>query len=132
MGTNFYLRDKSKTCPHCGHNSEGEGRHIGKSSAGWCFSLHVYPDEGINTLDDWKKLMSGPNAEIKDEYGETVTVKAMLSCICERGWPHTQPPPSAEFLMQNHAVMGPKGLLRHRVNCVGHFGTCDYITGEFS
>jgi hypothetical protein len=24
--------------------------HIGKSSLGWCFSLHVIPERGINTL----------------------------------------------------------------------------------
>ena len=36
MGTNYYLND----------------RHIGKSSAGWYFALHIYPEENINSLDE--------------------------------------------------------------------------------
>ena len=32
--------------------------HIGKSSYGWHFSLCIYPELGINDLEDWKKLFS--------------------------------------------------------------------------
>jgi len=60
MGTNYYLQKKSGTCQTCGHCSE-DPKHIGKSSGGWCFSLHVYPEENITTVT------------IVNEYGETIS-----------------------------------------------------------
>ncbi len=112
MGTNYYLhRD---CCPHCGR---GDDRlHIGRSSAGWCFALHVDHEEGINSLDDWKAIWSLPNAKIIDEYGRQHTPEEMLATITER----------------SH----PRGLSRHRVDmrhCIGSGdGTYDLIPGEFS
>jgi len=61
MGTNYYLYPASP-CKACGRSYEA--KHIGKSSAGWCFLLHVIPEEGINDLEDWKKLWYQPEAEI--------------------------------------------------------------------
>ena len=58
MGTNFYwLAEPSPECPTCHQRPvETERRHIGKSSAGWCFSLHVYLDgEGPADLDQWRE-----------------------------------------------------------------------------
>lgn len=69
MGTNYYL--KPKPCECCGRTDEG--LHIGKSSAGWCFSLHVIPEEGINGLDDWKSRFDEPGVQIVNEYGEVVS-----------------------------------------------------------
>jgi hypothetical protein len=46
MGTNYYVA--YDYCRHCGRFDEEF--HIGKSSAGWCFSLRVYEDKG---LTDW-------------------------------------------------------------------------------
>jgi len=82
MGCNFYLTAKPP-CDHCGRAHER--LHIGKSSAGWCFSLHVDPDNGINDLDDWVRLWSEPGATIVNEYGETIAPDAMLKIITERG-----------------------------------------------
>lgn len=123
MGTNFYLKE--------------DERHIGKSSVGWCFSLHVYPEEGINNLDDWKQEWSGK--QIINEYDELVTEEQMLSCICKRTW--GQPgrydnEAGKVFLAENYAEMGPNNLLRRIIDgwyTIGHGeGTWDYCIGEFS
>ena len=42
MGTNYYFEDSSEVCECCGRGAES--LHIGKSSGGWCFSLHVMPE----------------------------------------------------------------------------------------
>lgn len=127
MGTNYYLhRD---VCPTCQRPSEVV--HIGKSSAGWCFSLHV--DDEIKSLDDWKAAWI--NGVIKNEYGDTITSEEMLSTITEREWTRGPEKHGPEWLRSNHAVDGPKGLARHAIgpHCVGHGeGTWDLIPGEFS
>jgi len=140
MGTNYYLHDKPD-CNCCGRPFEA--LHIGKSSGGWCFSLHVIPGDNINTLDDWRALWSKPGAFIRDEYGEQITAQQMNKIITERGrefnwarpnwWGHYQS--EAQFHGMNHSERGPKGLLRYRIgaHCIGHGeGTWDYIKGEFS
>lgn len=113
MGTNYYLHQKPD-CKCCGRPFEP--LHIGKSSGGWCFSLHVMPDDGISTLDDWRALWSAPDALIRNEYGEAITPAEMERVITERKW-------------HGNAVR------RHSDNpyCVGYGeGTWDYIVGEFS
>ncbi len=69
MGTNYYLKTAAP-CPTCGH--EQEPLHIGKSSGGWVFSLHVDPDAGLCDLPDWESRWAKPGATITDEYGETI------------------------------------------------------------
>lgn len=111
MGTNFYLESKP-ACETCGRPFED--RHIGKSSMGWCFSLHVYPEDGINDLPDWEKLFS--TGRIYDEYGATLTPTEMLARITER----------------SH----PRGLARHPVDGTHTIskgaGTWDCCVGDFS
>lgn len=108
MGTNYYLHRES--CAHCGR---GDGPlHIGKSGAGWAFSLHVYPEDGIKDLGDWQALW-GPPHRIVNEYRDEVTPADMLASIAER----------------------PPTCLRHTVDgfCIGHgAGTWDLMVGEFS
>ena len=76
MGTNYYLEAQSP-CECCGRPYQA--LHIGKSSAGWCFSLHVIPEEGIKTLDDWKKKWEGKR--IFNEYDDDVPPEEMLDTI---------------------------------------------------
>lgn len=135
MGTNFYAVKATKPpCECCGRAYEIERRHIGKSSAGWCFSLHVIPEDGINTLNDWRREWSAEGVTIEDEYGAAWTPADMLERIANRCWPAAKPH-SPQFYEQNGAQPGPDGLLRHRIgsHCIGHGeGTWDYIVGEFS
>lgn len=137
MGANYYL--VIDPCPHCGR---GESRlHIGKSSAGWCFALHVDPDENINSLDDWKSRWEGNR--IEDEYRRTLSPEEMLSVIVDRSHPMEWGDKKfwgydneAEFHRSNCSLRGPNNLLRSKVDgkhCIGHGdGTWDLITGEFS
>lgn len=141
MGTNYYL-EPTPPCECC--NRSYPALHIGKSSVGWCFSLHVDPDNGINDLDDWEALWSKPGAVIRNEYGETLSVEDMRLVIMDRArepqW--HKPLPSlhgartwAQFHESNFSEEGPAGLLRHAIGryCVKHgAGTWDCIPGEFS
>ncbi len=132
MGTNYYWHEETKpACAHCGKSAEEEVLHIGKSSAGWCFSLHV-TDE-IKSLDDWKAKFAGPG-KIINEYDEPLTVAQMLEIITERSWPTSSGWTAYEY-SQNFAEPGPNNLARHRIGdyCVGHGeGTWDLMPGCFS
>ena len=130
MGTNYYLHKKSDACPTCGHR-EGP-RHIGKSSAGWCFLLAVYPNDGILDLADWVARWSAPEVLIRDEYGQDVTPAQMLAEVTERhGSPRYWSPSDYE---RNHAAPGPNGLVRHRFDdyTTHGAGTWDCTTLAFS
>lgn len=120
MGMNYYLYEKGP-CEYCGRKYKP--LHIGKSSWGWCFSLHVFPREGIRTLSDWKKLWNRPGAYIEDEEGERVSILEMETVITKRD----------TFIDQSGK---PMELTRHQINkthCIAHGkGTWDYIIGEFS
>lgn len=150
MGTNYYWRLRnqpetpaSKPCPHCGHTSEpeverDEGIHIGKSSGGWCFALRVYPGElvcgwKIHTLSDWlHAIRSDDSREVVNEYGEVLDYDALHEIILNRSG--KEPGPGFDYV-RNHAVSGPRGLVRHSLDgfCIQHGeGTYDLVVGDFS
>jgi len=138
MGTNFYLH--KKVCDKCGRGDPP--LHIGKSSGGWCFSLHVDPENGLRDLDDWYVAME--EGEIRNEYGDKLTRSEMLGVIMARfGDPRREAKwwigyaSESDFHAKNYSEPGPFGLLRHRIDGSGHCikhgaGTWDCITGEFS
>ena len=134
MGANYYVRYNECEC--CGRFEE---YHIGKSSAGWCFSLHINPDDGINNLEDMEDLMA--HGRIFDEYGMEYTFDEMIDVITNRYRRKKEGRPYGytswgDFYEKNRAQAGPFGLLRHKINglhCIGHGeGAWDYIVGEFS
>lgn len=131
MGTNYYL--SSEPCPHCGRRQPV--RHIGKSSAGWCFALHVYQDEGIKDLADWDVLFSQEGAVISSDHGVTLTRDQMIAVITERKW-ERDAYWTTEKYRENCAQRGPNGLTRSIVDyvlCIGHGeGTWDLCVGDFS
>lgn len=86
MGTNYYLHEN--ICSHCGRGDEP--LHIGKSSAGWCFALHVIPERGLNSLEDWEKKFE--KGTILNEYGNPTSPEEMLRIITERDWHGTSSP----------------------------------------
>jgi hypothetical protein len=122
MSTNYYLKIKGQ-----------EPKHIGKSSAGWCFTLRVYPSDGIHNLVDWiKHIITLDKPKIKDEYGEKLTLRELLAQITERS---RSEPGNLHLAEKNGAVKGPNNLARHKIDqfCIGHGeGTWDYVIGEFS
>ena len=153
MGTNYYL--KTAACECCGLHDERNTMHIGKSSGGWCFALHVgkwlndSDDEPeAHNLEDWQALWSRDGWIIVDEYKKPVTPEEMLRIITNRKreepidqgqwgtcW-YSNYGSFADYLRKNDAVEGPNNLLRHQIDgrhCIGHGeGTWDYIPGEFS
>jgi len=129
MGTNYYV--KADACPHCGRGETD--LHIGKSSCGWTFALNTHPDFGIRSLADWRSFWRGKS--IIDEYGRSVSQAKMLDIIRRRSRPVPADFDSA-LLVRNHALPGPNGLLRSRVDgrhCIAHGrGAWDIMRGEFS
>jgi hypothetical protein len=135
MGTNFYLHERAakKPCPTCGHLENPSARlHIGKSSAGWAFGLHVYPDGILDSgdaalnlavlpvdLDGWRRLWEdGETYKILTEYGDEVAPEEMLKRITERSHPRgLRHHPTGD-----HLCMGP----------APDGGTYDLMTGYFS
>ena len=114
MSTNYYT---VKRCDHCEHE---ERLHIGLSAGGWCFALCIHPDEGIRSIDDWRKRLESlpEGTTIVDEYDNPVTLPELLTVITERKWPF------------------PTGLRRAKIDgerCIGHGeGTWDIHVGDFS
>ena len=78
MGTNYYA--KIDECGHCGRGQEA--LHIGKSSAGWAFSLRVHPELSINDWSDWKIFLIGK--AITDEYGSRVSFSDLEDTVIRR------------------------------------------------
>lgn len=135
MGTNYYCYSPLKNvCEHCGRGDKSEESplHIGKSSAGWCFSLHIHPELGIHNLEGWKEHLAQPGFTVRDEYGDPVSVEDLLKTITER---KGRGPRDSEWLEDNRAEEGPNGLARHRIDgryVVGHGeGTWDHLVGKF-
>lgn len=136
MGTNYYLH--SPVCSHCGKELE-EPLHLGKSSVGWCFGLHIYPELD---LPDWDRLWSyicfkteEDGYVIRNEYGESIGAGSFFSIVWDRkGNPEKLLSPT--WLNDNYAIPGPYGLARHAIypgHCIGHGeGPFDYLIGEFS
>lgn len=108
--------------------------HIGKSSMGWCFSLHIIPERGIHDLDDWIPVFIDPWRIMIDEYMRLVDLTKIMGTItARRGREDSRW--TAEDYESNYAEPGPSNLVRHTVGmgCVKHGeGTWDCITGDFS
>lgn len=123
MGTNYYHVPKGQVgeCPHCQRVGYWEAEsHIGKSSGGWNFSLHVIPESGIHNLDDWRRVWESTKGthSIVNEYQDVLTIDEMVAIITKR-----------------EGVFGDR--LRSHVGikysrCIGQGeGPYDYIAGEF-
>ena len=127
MGTNYYLESKPP-CSCCGRPYED--RHIGKSSVGWCFALHVYPEEGIQDLKDWEPILRADGAVIRDEYGNLYTPYQMLAVIRDRNRGNL----TFDF-RKIEGEPGPNNLARNHINgcsCIAHGeGTWDCCVGDF-
>lgn len=141
MSTNYYLKRPDSTTIH-----------LGKSSIGWTFALHVYPGSNINdlsqTIANIELEKKNNDSIIIDEYGKELTYHQFLEVVARRynpriikaGWESdwwSDFYDSEEHFHQcNNSVRGPSGLLRRKIEekgfCIGHgYGTWDYCVGEF-
>lgn len=135
MGTNYYaIIGAAEPCAHCGHAPERRRLHIGKSSMGWTFGLHVEPDdpEHPSTWEEWRTLLNRQDVAIEDEYGERHTLSDLVAVVERRSCCWRNPTP--EWLEENGAVPGPNNLARRKL---GHFavahgeGPWDLCVGHF-
>ena len=131
MGTNYYWHQKSAPCHACGHD-EAKVIHIGKSSFGWVFMLHVDPEEGLNTLEDWQHLWKESGSRILSEYGTLIPIDQMNDIILDRK-NTTTAPWNHNRMQDNGAIPGPFGLMRSVMNHPApDDATYDLDDGEFS
>jgi hypothetical protein len=115
MGTNYYwIAAPKPPCSHCGRAYDVERKHIGKSSAGWVFALHIYPEEGINELPDWRDKWQEAG-RIEDEYGNAASEYEMLDTIAFRFAARTRPDNDDSWYAMNQAQRGPYGLATARL-----------------
>jgi len=130
MGTNYHL--EMERCPHCG--KPREELHIGKSSAGWVFALHIYPDRGVHDFPDWIDLFANPNNVIMDEYGKALKPEEFLPVVLLRFGKRDGDHLTREWLQVNQAVLGPHNLARCREDehTKHGRGTYDLHTREYS
>ena len=49
--------------------------NIGKSSSGWKFCLHIYPNHNINSFKDWHDILKN------DEYNNVISLNEMINII---------------------------------------------------
>ncbi len=109
MGTNYYWHSKPP-CKTCGRSFEP--LHIGKSSHGWNFALHVHPE--VPDLYRWIEKFLTPGSEIRDEYGNFISLESMLEKIMKRGTaPNTRDSTDPSFVSPGA-------------------GTWDNVQGDFS
>jgi hypothetical protein len=87
MGINIYFVEEYKEEIEL----ESQWIHIGKSSAGWYFSLHIYPlgirDDDINVInnwDDWKAFINSSNGKIYTEDHYEITFEQLRSKVEDR------------------------------------------------
>ena len=157
MGTNYYLLN-----PPPKYQLEGaRDLHIGKSSMGWAFSLHVDPVIGLDGWEEWEEVLERKKSKIVDEYERPVAFMELRDYILNRpAQPKLtdkafQPPRgdnasklmmwsivwgsyknADDFLRKNHAWQDHNGLLRHEVDgrhCIWNSVayTFDAVTGVF-
>lgn len=95
MGTNYYLRKPLQNlCECCGRHDPVEEVHLGKSSGGWYFSLHVYPDggDGVVAFSDWDGMVTWLRQELAsggiicNEYGEEKGFEQFEDVVTKRSW----------------------------------------------
>jgi len=126
MGTNYYL--KTDVCDHC---ERSEKIHIGKSSFGWVFALHVIPEKNLNCLADWLTTIAEPGNLIEDEYGAQIPLSKFLKIIEREGYRAIEKSdPIPDYAIWEES----RGLMRGRFStrCVGYQDGCDLLIGEFS
>jgi hypothetical protein len=147
MSTNYYLKERNPVNP----SEDCNKIHLGKSSMGWTFALHVRPEEGINSLRDLVYYISEKRSEyaceIVDEYGTVINLRQFLHVVTNRqnaarilnNWSDFELHgygSEEHFHRVNFSERGPSGLLRRRIDferVVGHGeGTWDYVVGEFN
>lgn len=144
MGTNYYLEFRRPVGWHftdeqldleADHaQADPVSLHIGKSSVGWVFGLHVIPALGIGSLSSWitriTEAMVRHEGRIVNEYGNPIDFGTLMDIIC-LGKGHRELTP--EWLRENGAYTNhsARGLARRNTAKPGP-GAWDLCSGRFS
>jgi hypothetical protein len=126
MGTNYYV--KSERCNCCDHKPDDF--HIGKSSYGWYFTMHV--TYTITNFQDMLIFLVDNRYNIYNEYGDKVELEDIIRTICCRSGNNT-----AENYYENsiYCELGQYGLVKFKVGfgCIGssEINPIDYVPGDF-
>ena len=121
MGTNYYWHEDQ--CHHCRRTSKAI--HIGKSSFGWAFSLHVGKndwDDAPSSFGDWLVLLHKPGSVILDEYDREVPADEMVKIITQR----------EDYLSKDSKYLRHHDEDRHHCLKAFHDKSYDYCVGEYS
>lgn len=79
MSTNYYAFG-----PFSGGEPDGEGLHIGKTSAGWVFLGRAHDELGLTSREAWTTFLEQPGVTILNEYGRDVPVTEMVETMAAR------------------------------------------------
>lgn len=155
MGTNYYaVFDEKDVLPAPACDDGPNIVHLGKSSIGWRFSLHVYPEQGIMNLLDVMSDILFTARRIQDEYKVNYTIAEFLEIVTERErkvtYPIDIPAPLQSYIYRIHNredlveyyrdhlgyELDDKNLIIHpidRDHCIGNAKnrTFDFIIGQF-
>lgn len=97
--------------------------HVGKSSGGWNFLLHVYPEQDIKTLSDWKALAERLIADgwrFESEDRKEISADALWRVVERADYR------DSDLMHMRRSKPSPN-------YCIGHGeGYYDYIIGDFS
>ena len=75
MGTNYYHITNTWPVP-----AHADRRHLGVLTEGYSFSLHLYPKEGVHTLNDLICGMAEAGV-IEDERGRCYSLEEFLNIV---------------------------------------------------
>ena len=108
MGTNYYVA--TNHCECC--DRYDEEYHIGKSSMGWAFSFHGYPDERLISWAAWKEFLK--DKIIMDEYHERIDYDWFVKMIETYKAPgYINPQTGKKNLQRNDAIKKDKYFYGH-------------------
>lgn len=85
--------------------------HIGKSSCGWKFCLHIYPNHNINSFKDWYDILQNDEYIITDEYNEVISINKMINIITKK--PRVYKKEDTGKIIDNQYIVSEVGLLQH-------------------
>jgi hypothetical protein len=124
-------------------STRGDDLHIGKSSGGWVFALHVIPELGLNDLDSWKYFLGKPGMKIFERGDgkprQEIPLDELLKVITERKF-ECNDNVNHLFHVVNKSEPAANGMVRKKIDnerCVGHEfavtgdATWDLIAGDF-
>lgn len=104
--------------------------NIGKSSSGWKFCLHIYPNHNINSFKDWYDILQNDEYIIIDEYNEEINKNEMINIITKKARVYKKE--DTGKIIDNQYIVSEVGLLQHSYQgfIVVENETYDYLICE--